>query len=409
MTTNKLWSGRDIPIIGLTGEFESGKTLFVLSIDPNCFDPAANKTTLLWDTEGSASPYASSLNFEHRNLHDVMAEQFPNGHKPINLFQTWYAETLAIQPGQYSVLGLDVVTEIEDGLCDWVRKNPAEFGHTAGQYQKMEGLFWGDVKSYWKRILSSLASRCEVFAFTSHMRAVWSGSSPIPGKRAPKGKETLMELASLYLKLERIAEPGKPKAPRKPVGILLKSRLASVDPKTKEFYPILPPRLPEATPDAIRAYIATPPDYSKLKKAEQAVDQSMTPAEELAIRAQIAENNAVTAQANLSHLEAMKVAAVEQGRAMTAQQQVAPVAPTTPPPAEAYTAKTTDKCGPDQVQAIRKLLGDAGATVEQAKAILAKRGAERIADLSIVQAEKLETQLQALVLEQKIANSDIPF
>jgi len=405
MEKGKLW-GREIPVVGLTGEFEAGKTLFVLSIDPNCFDPKAEKTTLLWDTEGSASPYASSLNFEHRNLHDVMLERFPNGHKPVDLFQTWHAETLTVEPGRYAVLGLDVVTEIEDGLCDWVRAHPEEFGHTKQQYTKMEGLFWGDVKAYWKRILSTLVSRCETFAFTSHMRAVWSGSSPIPGKRAPKGKETLMELASLYLKLDRTAEPGKPKAPRKPAGTLLKSRLANLDPKTKEFFPILPPRLPEATPDAIRAYIESPPDYAKLKKAEQAIDQSMTPAEELAIKAQIAENEAITAQANLSHLEAMKTAAAEQGKAMAQATASKPAAPTPVPPTPAeYTAKTTDQCGEDQVEAIRKLLADVGASLDDAKTMLAKRGAERIADLSIVQAEELETKLKALALEKHAGNT----
>jgi hypothetical protein len=377
--TKPLWGKIKIPVLGLTGEFESGKTLFALSVDPNVFATDAEPMTLLWDTEGSASSYVDSLNFVHRDLAETMRAKFPKGYKPIDLFETWYVEARNVEIGKYRVLGLDVVSEIEEGLVDWVRANPEEFGHTKGQYAKMSGLVWGDVKSLWKRILTDIAARCETFVFTAHTRSVWRGDKPVPGKRQPKGKETLMELASLYLWLDRTPEPGKPKAPRK-------------------FYPILPPRLPEATPDAIRAYIESPPDYAKLKKGEQATDETLTPAEELAIRAEIAENEAVAAQAKLSTLEAMKSAARQQAAAMQPA--------TTPLPDEPVddrrTAKTTDPCDPELVAEIKRLFEQLGATVEEAQAILRKRGAERLAELSMVQAEELRDKLSQRLTEQGV-------
>ena len=89
--------------------------------------------------------------------------------------------------------------------------------------------------------------------------------------------------------------------------------------------PILPPRIPQCTPDAIRRYIANPPNFSKLEVGERLPDQSMSDDERLRMNAQIAENNRV---AHESHLSAMELArqAMQQGRTMTATLQVAEAA-----------------------------------------------------------------------------------
>src|SRR3954466_5105790 len=114
----------------------------------------------------------------------------------------WWNDIKKIKPGQFDVIMIDTISEIEDGLTEWVQKNPTYFNHSSGQYAKMSGIMWGDVKTLWKMILSDLASRCQTFVFCSHMANVWASDRPT-GKRKPKGKETLMELASLYLQMER--------------------------------------------------------------------------------------------------------------------------------------------------------------------------------------------------------------
>lgn len=305
-----LWpNNQKLEIIGLTGPYESGKTLFICTIDPT--------RTVIFDTEKSSASYEQSLGFTRVDLSKL------SGKKPIELFQEWHKGVQRIQPGRFRVGGLDTVSEIESGLSDWVWENPAEFGHTRGQYEKMEGLYWGDVKEYWKRVLTDLSSRFETFAFASHLRQEWSGNKPT-GKQKPKGKETLMELASLYLWLERKPD-DKGKVPVKPSARVLKSRLVTgrYNEQTGEFegVPILPPRLPEATPFAIRQYMLNPPDYSKLKVGERVQSETMSADDRLLLETSKAEFERDAAQANLSRVEMMRLAGQQQmaGRAAMAQ------------------------------------------------------------------------------------------
>lgn len=267
--TASLWP-QPIEVLGLTGEFASGKTLFGLTISPG-------PSTLVYDMEKSSATY-QSLGFERIDVPTEMLRAYPGGYKPIDTFNWWLAHVKAIPAGKYRVIMLDPVSEVETGLADWVKANPSKFGRTAAQYVKMSGLMWGDVKEYWKSILADLASRCETFAFTSHMTNIWRDDKPT-GKRKAKGKETLMELATLYLNMERKAN-GKGELPAKPAAVALKSRLSTIkfDPGTGDttIVPTLPPRLPIATPFAIRQYMAAPPDYSKLSPEECAPEATLT-------------------------------------------------------------------------------------------------------------------------------------
>jgi hypothetical protein len=397
-TIPPLWpNNQKIEVIGLTGEYASGKTLFGLTIDP--------PRTLVFDTEKSTSPY-ENLGFTRVDIADEMLAKHPNGYKPIDVFNRWRDAVKRLQPGAYRVIMLDTVSEIESGLCDWVDNNPQEFGHTRAQYQKMEGLFWGDVKDHWKMILSDLAARCETFVFTSHLRAVWSGSSPVPGKRKPKGKETLMELASLYLHLERKPD-GDGKVPDKPSAIVLKSRLAltefNAETGDTEIKPILPPRLPIATPKAIRDYILNPPNYAKLKKGELAPEQTMSADERLLIEASIAENKADEARSHLTTAELMKLAGerqakIEADRAAGKAEHAAASAPKNDPPFTpdekplAGTQAPPDPNSPvtdEQLKRIRRYVELFGLTPEQTNAFLVSQKVHSFRSLTYGQADAL--------------------
>lgn len=300
--TAPLWSS-PLPIVGLTGEYSSGKTLFGLTIDPGV-------RTLIYDTEKSAESYRA-LNFNRIDVPAEMLRRHKGGsYKPLDTFLWWREHVATIPPGRFSVIVLDTASEIETGATDWVRANPSYFSRTAAQYVKMSGLLWGDMKELWKAILSDLASRCETFVFTVHMGDVWTGDKP-SGKRKPRGKTTLMELASLYLQLER-PKDAKGHMPAVPAAIVLKSRLAhiSIDPKTGEVVtvPALPPRLPKATPAAIRQYLLTPPDYSKLAKAELAPDAEPSEDERADVRLRTAEAEAETERLRLEREERQRAA-----------------------------------------------------------------------------------------------------
>jgi len=282
MTQQQPLFPQPIPIIGGCGEFASGKTLFGLTIDP--------KNTLVYDLEKSSESY-TALGFTRIDVPLELQKRYPNGYKPLQVFEWWRDHVRSIPAGRYRAVMADPATDIESGVTEWVRNNAGYFGRTAAQYQKMSGLLWGDMKELWKALLADLASRCEVFYFTVHMGSVWEGDRPVPGKRKPKGKSTLMELASLFLHFERKSDAKGNIAP-KPAAVVLKSRLAHTrvsDDGEISIIPALPPRLPVATPAAIRQYMNHPPDYTHLKPEEQAPEQLPTDDDRAAVRLATAE------------------------------------------------------------------------------------------------------------------------
>ena len=402
-----LWNGMEIEVIGVCGEYQSGKTLFAL-----CADPAG---TIYYDFEKSGGTYAG-LNVASRI--DVPAELqrlHPKGYKPIDAFVWWRDQIRSLKAGQYTVVAVDPISDIEQGLVEWVRANPEHFGHTANQYANASGLMWSDVKSYWKMLLVDLTSRCKTFIFTSHMRYAWKGSSPT-SRREPKGKETLMELASLYLLLER--KPDKNgKVAAKPSAVVLKSRLASVKTSAAgevEIVPTLPPRLPIATSAEIRKYISAPPDYKKLKRAELYVEPEMSEDEKLLLRHETAEAERSAEEMKLSRLDKMWLSAKRAAKQKLDKTRAA----ATPDRAAEAVAEKAAKADADvkaEVKAeelqesaepqsngratkeilknISELVGELKIPDEAWSQILAKRGVDKLVDLSQHDAEQLRDRL----------------
>lgn len=282
-----LWP-RPIEVIGGTGEFESGKTTFGVTICPG-------PETLVYDFEKSSKPYEDDLGFVRVDVPDEMGARPGKSYKPIDTFQWWLAHVQSIKPGTYRVIMADPASDIESGIVDYVNANPREFNKTAAQYTKMQALMWGDMKAYWKRILADIASRCETFYFTTHQQSVWKNDRPSKERKA-KGKETLFEMASLYLKFQRNKDKDIV-----PSAIVLKSRLSKMvhNPTTGHtaITPLMPPRLPIATPFAIRQYMLNPPDFAHLKPEEQIGTEQLTEDERLQLKANIAEAERDTALA----------------------------------------------------------------------------------------------------------------
>lgn len=289
-----LWQ-KPIPTLGVTGDYGSGKTRFLLSIAPGA-------DTLLFDTEDSSETY-SEIGFRRVDIPAEMLKQCPNGYKPIDVFTWWKEIVRKIPPGKFRVIAIDVAEDLEAGLADWVWENPTAFNHTRNQYLKMSGIFFGDVKSLWKPILSDIASRCETFAFAVHQGSVWADGKPTQQKR-PKGKSTLMELAALFLQIER---PVLPDGSRQsvPSARVLKSRLSHNVIKNGRLLTreILPPRIPEATPEAIREYMDKPADYTRLTPSELAPEQRMSDDQRLEMRVALAQAEADADRMRIERME----------------------------------------------------------------------------------------------------------
>lgn len=297
----------DIEVFGATGEYKSGKTLLGLSIAPGIHPEghkfAGQPRTLYLDFEKSGGTYAGTGCRRIDVPATLMADKID--YTPLAVFQ-WFSRVVdKIEPGQYDVIVADPVTDIEGGLVEHVKRNCKQFGLTEDQVKKAGGLLWGAVKDFWKQVLLKLSTRCQCFFFTAHLRDVWQGNTPT-GRREPKGKETLMELASLYLWLERKADAAG-KVPDVPAAIVLKQRLAdtSINAETGllTITPLMPPRIPAASILAIRRYIAIPPDYQKLKNGERVAEQRLSDEERLRLELARAEADKDAEQARLARLD----------------------------------------------------------------------------------------------------------
>jgi hypothetical protein len=374
-----LWP-KPIPVIGVTGPIGSGKTTFGLLIDPT--------RTLIYDEENSSKSY-EDFGAVRVDVHKELHAKFPAGYKPIQAFEWWLADVRSRPAGKFSVIMLDTVGLIENGLVDYVEANPGAFGHTPAQHKNQNGAMkWGDVSKFWKQTLLDLSARCEAFVFTTHMTDV-RANGEATGKLKPKGNKVLMEIASLYLELER-KRNSKGETPEQPSAKVIKSRLVTApvaDAATGELkvHRILPPYLPVATPHAIRQYFAKPAG-DQLRPDEQLPEEKLSDDDKLQLQAKIAEANARVAESE-SEKDRRRSAGYA-ANAAPATMQTEPAAPYVAPAGKATT---------DQLNKLVGLRGQLFATVagdESAKrglwsGILAKRKVTTARDLSTEQAEAL--------------------
>ncbi len=301
----QLWP-QSIPIIGGTGEKWAGKSKFGLNICPG------NLTTLVYDFEQSCASYEDEYRrigvpFKRVDVQEEMHKTHPNGYKKIDMFAWWLKHIRDVKAGEFRVIMVDPVTDLESGLTDWVNANPQFFGHTQKQYEMMSGIMWGDVKDYEKMILADICAKCETFYFTAHLGAEFNGKAAT-GKKKAKGKETLFELASLYLWFSRDPDP-KGVRPNAPSATVLKGRLETAELVDGEVvsYSVLPPRLPVATPKAIREYFKKPAGKTGLTDAEKVKEETLTDDDRLKLQLAKAEADRDAAQANAAAAQATQI------------------------------------------------------------------------------------------------------
>lgn len=341
-----LWGDQKIEVIVGTGEFGVGKTTFGVLICPG-------PETLVCDNEGSSSNYQASVGFVHLDMAVELSKKHPKGYTDIDRY-LWFRDDFfrLVQTRQYRVAMVDPFSEIEAGLCKFVEKNCTQYGLTPAQVQKSPGLFYAAVKAQLKNDLDRMRPYVETIYLVVHMRDEWKNGVRT-GKREPKGKETLFELASLFLEFQP-GKDAKGNPCKAPAAVVLKSRLSRMqltEDGDMDVLPILPPRVPKATPAEIRKYIAAPPDYSKLRPEERIKEREMTDEEKLRLQATIAESQQRTAEAELARQQTVE-RQLEAQRAAAERMEAAKTV--TPPPsdasgqrAEAVAAKAGEKAAED--------------------------------------------------------------
>lgn len=421
--TDHLWGGIDIPIIGLTGPKASGKTLFASTIRP--------QETLMVDCELSSASY-SSLPYKRRvNLFEEIEKQKKDP-TPLN---AWLIVKEIVEKEQgIRVVVIDPWDFVQAGYVDNVEKNPERFGRTKVQYEKASGLLWADVKSSLHMWLGMQAQRIRgSVVLINHLGKVWKDGKPTEKDKA-KGVETIFQLASLYIRLER-APDAKGKIPAAPVGLTAevnggKSRVVhtSFDPKTGELAlkPVLPPRIENCTPAEIRRLIANPPDWDKLKPSQLAEITTLSEDDKLLLQKEISENNLATETAKLSGLELLKQQQEKQTdlrmrQAAAAAATQAPAgastsADSTPANGQAATANgqagasesmaSTEPKPPvwDVIEQQRKMLGIKD---DQWLTILAKRNCKETRQLTEAQAEEIRLNLWTRLTKSDMGKASV--
>lgn len=284
----KLWCGKTVEVCGVTGEYNTGKTLFLLSLDPT--------HTLYYDFEKSGGDYAVDLGATRIDIPLAMGGKFTAGYRPIDTFEYWLSHVRRIERNRYSVIAVDTIGDLETGLADYVKqKLYAQCGFkTPDAFEAMGGVFWSEVKTFWKSTLSDIASRCQTFVFSSHLKTKYKGKIAT-SEKTPAGKSTLMELSSLYLWLRRDGTKA-------PSAEILKQRLSvtRMVNGVLEAHDVLPPRLPVATYAAICEYIKNPVGLRELRPEEQADTRELSEDQRLQMQLEISENQRMAAEAEAS-------------------------------------------------------------------------------------------------------------
>lgn len=298
-----LWpNGHQIGLISLSGEHESGKSLFGLTIDRH--------SVCVIDTEDSCTDYEGQFQLQRITSIDDLAKVPPGQNVRISFpaiagtqvdlirrFETFDRICKAIAVGQWRVIGVDTITDLEPALQEQVRKFPERFNLTANQIARASQLIYGPAKSLEEQILLGLKTKAECVYVCRHMRDVFQGNQR-SGRREAKGMDSIDKLSGLTLELHRHPDKQGVK-PLRPWAVVVKHRIMSFG-ADGEPVDHLPPRIEIATPNAIREYIKNPPDWRNLKEGERVEQVTMSEDDRLLMQARIAEDQRATAEARLA-------------------------------------------------------------------------------------------------------------
>lgn len=320
---SRLWP-MPCPVLGVTGEVWSGKTTWLLSIDPT--------SCTYYDLELSAVSYADQLpGIDYVNVHEKMSAKYGVGWPPEALWEWWSQDVIErFERNRNRVCAIDPAESLEDALVRHIEKHPGKYGLTSAKIERFSGLMWGIMKSTWERLLASMAAStsCQCLAFAVHLKQEYgSDNKPIKGKKAPKGKDTLAKLASLFLRLERPIVNGEQQDI--PNARVLKDRFSKMTVKNGQIdmKRILPPYIKQCTPEKIREYMRLPWG----SQGNKAPDDGKVPVEELSAADQM-ELQRVTAETQREAAQARADAAKSELRLERARQEIRKENLAPPPP-----------------------------------------------------------------------------
>ncbi|KKL14016.1 hypothetical protein LCGC14_2520020, partial [marine sediment metagenome] len=115
-----LWHGYPIRVIGITGEMYDGKTLWMLMAHPNWRALDKPSKVKVYDSEGSSESYVSMFNFTRVDLNTLAESSYGQSFKPPEYTKAFVEDLKATPKGEYDIIGLDTIQQIEEGIEETV-------------------------------------------------------------------------------------------------------------------------------------------------------------------------------------------------------------------------------------------------------------------------------------------------
>ncbi len=279
----------------ITGPRGVGKTTLALTQLP----PSQIDKVVVVDSENSANSFRRSINAKGRdfgkyiNLLERFKDKLPSdddllskisrGDMPwtdgkeqsmfTDLYQYILDQISQLKPNKYKTLVFDTGEKLEAGIAAYAEANKKKLGVTDTSYGKLwtQGVF-----PLYQYLLQGIWDRgIDTVIINFHLKSVWEGKRPVPGKVTHAGKKLLYYLSSLMVWLVNDSRNVR----GAPAGIVLKERLGDPgmdlasdtwNPKTN-----LPPRIPTCDWEHINGYLANgfnyehPDPRERLSEAEK--------------------------------------------------------------------------------------------------------------------------------------------
>ena len=270
---NLLWKpGYELPVIAVTGDVGSGKTTFGFLISH-----PGGPGVRVWDFELGSHQLSRKFG-EHYPVDHIEMIQTKAASQELYISFVKSIDDLDWDP--YGVAIVDTGIRLQESAYAYATSNPNLFGVSAAQMKNQIGVDWSKTKLALEQLFAKITEKVQTLVIVMHLRSMYSGGKPVPGKFESQGVKTIDMLSSLSLRMHRSAIETKkvngkdiklaPHFPT-PGAEVIKSRLDHLTVIDDKFVttPVLPKFLPDATPGAIRHYVDNRVSYEDYSDEER--------------------------------------------------------------------------------------------------------------------------------------------